>query len=86
MYNTIQNHKYAGTVQIMERGFRLVLGSAAIIAVLTGALQGESQVIAASFLCIYMVMTAIIGLDPVYALVERLNGRTHTNRLAVNYK
>ena len=81
-----QLNNFAGQILNQERGFRLAMGSAAIIAVLTGALQGESQVIAASFLCIYMVMTAIIGLDPVYALVERLNGRTHTNRLAVDYK
>jgi membrane protein implicated in regulation of membrane protease activity len=83
MNNAIQGGNHAGYIQDKDRGFRIVIGSSAIIAVLTGALPEASQIVAASFICIYTVMTAIIGLDPVYALTEKVtNNNTGSNRMA----
>jgi hypothetical protein len=87
MNKRTQEHIFAGEIQNPERGFRVVIGSAAIIAVLTGSLPETSQAVTASFLCIYTVMTAIIGVDPFYTVIEKFNNRSRTsNRLAFNYK
>jgi len=87
MNKEIQASNFAGQIEDKERGFRVVIGSAAIIAVLAGALPEVQQVVAASFLCIYTVMTAIVGLDPVYAITETFSRRTRiSRRLALNYK
>jgi membrane protein implicated in regulation of membrane protease activity len=83
MNQDMLNHSYSGQIQDKDRGFRIVIGGGAIIAVLTGALPEVSQIVAASFLCIYTVMTAITGLDPVYALAEKvMNKNTGSNRMA----
>ncbi len=83
MSKSIHNHSYAGQIQDKDRGFRVVIGGSAIFLVLAGALPEASQIVAASFLCIYTVLTAITGLDPVYALADKVtNKNTGSNRMA----
>jgi len=53
-----------------ERGFRVTLALSMLTAVVGGAVVAPAVIAALSTISVYLVMTAILSLDPVYALVR----------------
>lgn len=72
MSKEINKFETAGQIQASERGLRVFIGGAAIVAAVTGALPDSSQIFAAALFSIYAGLTAITGLDPVYAMGQKL--------------
>jgi hypothetical protein len=61
-----------------ERAFRGVLGMVLLTKIIIGAIAAPAAMFALATIAVYLVMTAIMGLDPFYALVQRLSHRkTH---------
>ena len=56
-----------------ERGFRTFLALGTLSGVLAGVVTAPTAMFILSATSIYLVTTAIIGSDPVYAIAQRLN-------------
>jgi len=72
MNATTESAIFTGHVSNQERAMRTALGLTAIVGVLAGGITGEGHMFVAAVLCIYLGMTAIMGLDPFYFLAEKL--------------
>jgi len=59
-----------------ERGFRSVFGMGLLATVAAGTLAGPAVIFGTSMVGVYLVMTAIIGSDPVYALAKAVSTST----------
>ena len=86
MSKETENFALAGRIQSRETGFRALLGGAAMVAVLAGALPETSQIFAATLFSMYMVVTAITGVDPIYALSEKLADRINSGGMGKHEK
>ena len=64
--NTYQN------VSNNERGFRSVFGMGMLTTVAAGTIASPIAIFGVSMVGVYLVITAIIGSDPVYAVTEAL--------------
>ena len=53
-----------------ERGFRAVLGMVLVTKVIIGAIASPAAMFALAAMSVYLVMTAIMGIDPFYSLVQ----------------
>ena len=53
-----------------ERGFRAVIGMGVLTSVVAGMIASPVTIFGASMIAVYLVMTAIIGSDPVYATAK----------------
>ena len=56
-----------------ERGFRAVAAIGMLTAVIIGAVASPAGIAALSMISIYLVMTAMIAIDPVYAVVQPIS-------------
>jgi hypothetical protein len=72
MNTVIANQVFMGQVSNQERAMRMVLGLSTIVAILSGAITSEGHMFVAAVLCIYLGITAIMGLDPFYFVAEKL--------------
>jgi len=63
-----------------ERAFRGVLGMALLTKIIIGAIASPAAMFALAIIAVYLVMTAIMGLDPFYALVQRFSHRRNQGR------
>jgi Inner membrane protein YgaP-like, transmembrane domain len=57
-----------------ERVFRTVFGLAILTTVSTGIVTVPTAIFTISMIAVYQVLTAIIGIDPVYSLSNALSG------------
>jgi len=69
--NTVNNHELPEeSINNHERGFRTVVGCAAIAVLLSSFVSTEVEIFAVSLLTVYAMFTAIMGvdiiLDPLY--------------------
>ena len=69
--NTATRSEVTGRISLKECVMRMVLSLIAIIGVLAGSITGEEHMFAAAVLSIYLGMSAIIGHDPFYYIVEK---------------
>ena len=69
-----------------ERGFRTVFGIGILTAISAGLIASTTAIFVISMIAIYQVMTAIIGIDPVYALWNSYSksSATRHNKLVTN--
>jgi len=70
---------YASTEQNVsnnERGFRAVTALGMLTAVISGAVASPAAIAALSMISIYLVMTAMISIDPVYHVTYRVLNNT----------
>ena len=58
-----------------ERAFRTVLGMVLISKVIIGAIASPAAMFTLAAMSIYLVMTAIMGIDPFYAAAKSLYKR-----------
>ena len=56
-----------------ERGFRVVLALGMISGILVGAVYTPAIMLALALTSIYLVTTAIVGSDPVYAVAQSMS-------------
>ena len=61
-----------------ERSFRALSAMGIMSAVVSGIIPTPLTMFTASLIALYLVMTAIIGTDPVYRLMETLAGKATT--------
>jgi len=59
-----------------ERGFRAVIALGMLTAVISGAVVSPAAIAALSMISIYLVMTAMIAIDPVYHVTHRVLNNT----------
>lgn len=71
-YQTSSNHNVTDN----ERAFRALSGMGIMIAVVAGIIPTPLTMFTVSMIAVYLVMTAILGVDPVYRLTETLAGRS----------
>lgn len=71
-----RTHTNVQNISNHERGFRVCFGMALLTAVATGLLTPTGIVIF-SLTGVYQVLTAINGIDPLYALANRLPAIIH---------
>jgi len=57
-----------------ERVFRTVFGLAILTTVSTGIVTAPAAIFTISMIAVYQVLTAIIGIDPVYSLSNAVAG------------
>ena len=69
--NTATRSEVTGRISLKESVMRMVLSLIAIVGVLAGSITGEEHMFAAAVLSIYLGMSAIIGHDPFYYVVEK---------------
>lgn len=74
MNTATRSEVITGQISLKERVMRMVLSLITIVGVLAGSITGEGHMFAAAVLSIYLGMTAIIGLDPFYYIVEKWMG------------
>jgi len=60
-----------------ERGFRVVIALGMLSGVIAGTVSAPVTMFALAMVSIYLVTTAIIGSDPVYAIARRLTRHQH---------
>ena len=77
------NRKYIDSTGISnvsrnERVFRTALGMGILVAVIAGAISVPAAMFAAAMVSVYLVMSAIMGIDPVYSVTESLTSRDST--------
>ncbi len=58
-----------------ERAFRAMVGCSMAGATVTGVIAVPAAIFALSLIGLYLVMTAIMGLDPAYSLLQSITGR-----------
>ena len=79
--NTATRSEVTGRISLKESVMRMVLSLIAIVGVLAGSITGEEHMFAAAVLSIYLGMSAIIGHDPFYYIVEKwMNGHRKNPR------
>ena len=71
MNTATRSEVITGRISLKECVMRMVLSLIAIIGVLAGSITGEEHMFAAAVLSIYLGMSAIIGHDPFYYIVEK---------------
>ena len=72
-----------GNMTNNERAFRTVLGMVLVTKVIIGAIASPAVMFALAAMSVYLVMTAIMGIDPVYSLVQWFTKRqSHTEHKA----
>jgi len=81
-YQSTQNQNVVDN----ERGFRAVFGMGILTALSTGAIVSETVIFALSMIAVYQVITAIIGIDPVYVTLNMFSkaSRSKHHRLVTN--
>ena len=86
MKTTYQNNTYHN-VSHNERAFRSVFGMGLLTTVAAGAFAVPTVIFGASMIGVYLVMTAIIGSDPVYAVAQAISSTSGIkgDRLATTY-
>jgi Inner membrane protein YgaP-like, transmembrane domain len=60
-----------------ERGFRSVFGMGLLTTVAAGIIASPIAIFGTSMIGVYLVMTAIIGSDPVYAVAKAVATSTY---------
>ena len=66
-----------------ERAFRAVLGMALLTKIIIGMIASPAAMFTLAAISVYLVMTAIMGIDPVYSLVQWFTKRqSHTEHKA----
>jgi len=73
-YKTTQNQNVTNN----ERAFRTIFGMGILTTVSTGVIASETVIFVLSMIAVYQVLTAIIGMDPVYAALNSLSKRSAT--------
>jgi hypothetical protein len=73
--NTKTAYETVTNVSRNERAFRAVLGMGILVAVIAGALSAPAAMFTAAMVAVYLVMSAIMGIDPVYSLARGLTNR-----------
>lgn len=74
---------FSNSLNIIDRTVRTIVGFGGILAILTGVATAPIQYFILSSLGIYLVHTAIIGVDPFYVAARRLwviFAHDHSNR------
>lgn len=74
-YQTHYTHdgpETAGSLRLRDRIIRGMIAVAAMVAVLAGVVSAPILMFALAIFSIYLVKTALIGVDPVYAVADRL--------------
>ena len=66
-----------------ERGLRVALGMGILAAVIAGGISAPTAMFAAAMASVYLVMSAIMGIDPVYAAAQSLSRRDRGGRNAL---
>ena len=72
MKTTYQNNPYQN-VSDKERAFRSVIGMGLLTTVAAGTFAAPAIIFGASMISVYLVMTAIIGSDPAYAVANSVS-------------
>jgi len=62
-----------------ERAFRAVLGMALLTKIIIGMIASPAAMFTLAAISVYLVMTAIMGIDPFYAASKSLS-KTHTTK------
>ena len=63
-----------------ERSFRVLLAMGIMTAILAGVIPAPLAMFAGTLIAVYLVVTSIISVDPVYRLIETLgHSTTHTH-------
>ena len=75
---THTENKSAQNVTNNERSFRALSAMVIMTAVVAGIIPTPLTMFTASVIALYLVMTAIIGTDPVYRFMETLSGKSTT--------
>jgi hypothetical protein len=76
-YQTVRN------VSRNERGFRATLGMGILAAVIAGTIATPAAMFTATMLSVYLVMSAIMGIDPLYAATKSPSRGYPTGRNAM---
>jgi len=63
-----------------ERRFRTALGMGVLAAVIAGTISAPTAMFTAAMASVYLVMSAIMGIDPVYSLAGGLSNRNSDTR------
>ena len=58
-----------------ERVFRVITGLVVLTAISVGLFASPVAIFTVSMIAVYQVLTAIIGIDPVYTVANRLSAR-----------
>ncbi len=58
-----------------ERVFRVITGLAVLTAISVGLFSAPIAIFTVSMIAVYQVLTAIIGIDPVYTVANSLSAR-----------
>jgi len=67
-YQSTQNQNVTNN----ERALRVVLGMGLLTAIIIGIFTAPATIFGLSMASIYLVFTTILGIDPVYILIQRL--------------
>jgi len=78
------NNPRIGAIGAVEKTIRTVIGFADLLAVIVGVVTSPLQYFVLSTLGIYLIHTAIMGLDPFYAAVQYLRGASAAKTRTVN--
>jgi len=70
-----------------ERGFRSVFGMGLLATVAAGTLAAPAVIFGTSMVGVYLVMTAILAIDPVYAVANAVSktGASSRNHMMATY-
>lgn len=81
------NTSTANNVTNNERAFRSVFGMGLLTTVTAGTIASPVVIFGTSMIAVYLVMTSIIGSDPVYAAANAVSktGPTAHDRLMATY-
>ena len=66
-----------------ERGLRVALGMGILAAVIAGGISAPTAMFAAAMASVYLVMSAIMGIDPVYAATQSVSRSDRPGRSAL---
>jgi len=83
MKTTTAHTSFIPNVTRNERGFRTALGMGVLAAVIAGTISAPTAMFAATMASVYLVMSAIMGIDPVYAAAQSLSRRDRSGRNAL---
>ena len=72
---TISQSVHNQNISEHERGFRTVSGLGILTMIVAGAVASPAALFALSLVGVYLVMTAIVGIDPFYALAQSIGQR-----------
>lgn len=70
--NTTYESTQAQNVTDNERAFRAILGMGLICSILIGGITTPTVIFGLTVVSFYFVITAILGIDPIYGLLQQL--------------